>query len=72
MAVRVFALIAVCAAWCGDRLRPLHRSERGEGVISVAIAVLIMALIGGGLYVVFDRAVGGAETRIEESIDGIG
>lgn len=72
MAVRLLALLAVCAAWCTDRLRPLHRSERGEGVISVAIAVLIMAIIGAGLWTVFNRAVGGAEEQIECEIGAVG
>lgn len=72
MVVRVLALLALCAAWCTDRLRPLHRSERGEGVISVAIAVLIMAILGAGLWTVFNGAVGGAEERICADVARIG
>lgn len=30
-----------------------ERDERGEGVISLAIAVLIMAVIGAAMFVVF-------------------
>ena len=33
--------------------RRLSRQERGEGVISLAIAVLIMAVIGAAMFVVF-------------------
>lgn len=72
MVVRVLALLAVCTAWCADRLRPLHRAERGEGVISVAIAVLIMAIIGAGLWTVFDTSIEGAETRICQDVARIG
>ncbi|MGH9095501.1 MAG: hypothetical protein ACRDXE_10105 [Acidimicrobiales bacterium] len=32
----------------------LRRDERGEGVISAAIAVLIMAFIGVGMWVAFN------------------
>ncbi len=31
-----------------------HRDDRGEGVISTAIAVLIMALLGAAMWVTFD------------------
>lgn len=33
--------------------RRTSREERGEGVISLAIAVLIMAVIGAAMFVVF-------------------
>lgn len=33
--------------------RRTHRDDRGEGVISLAIAVLIMAVIGAAMFVVF-------------------
>ena len=33
---------------------PRRRDERGEGVISAAIAVLIMAFIGVGMWVAFN------------------
>lgn len=33
--------------------RRASREERGEGVISLAIAVLIMAVIGAAMFVVF-------------------
>lgn len=72
MVVRVLALLALCAAWCTDRLRPLHRSERGEGVISVAIAVLIMAIIGAGLWTVFNNSITTAESNICSNINEIG
>jgi hypothetical protein len=36
------------------RRQPRSRDERGEGVISAAIAVLIMAFIGVGMWVAFN------------------
>ncbi len=36
------------------RRRLRRRDERGEGVISAAIAVLIMAFIGVGMWVAFN------------------
>jgi type IV secretory pathway VirB2 component (pilin) len=50
-----------------DRLR---RSEAGEGVISAAIAVLVMAFIGVMMWVAFsgsfDRAAGSVDDRIDQ------
>jgi hypothetical protein len=45
--------------------------ESGEGVISAAIVVLIMAVIGGAMFVVFSDAFGGAADRITDEIDTI-
>lgn len=46
--------------------------ERGEGVISTAIAVLIMALIGLLMWTVFQRVFNDAGTRIESNVNDIG
>lgn len=46
--------------------------ERGEGVISTAIAVLIMALIGLLMWTVFQRVFNNAGTRIESNVNDIG
>jgi hypothetical protein len=51
-----------------DRFRA---EDAGEGVISAAIVVLIMAVIGGAMFVVFSDAFGGASERITEEIDTI-
>lgn len=48
-----------------------RNDARGEGVISAAIVVLIMAVIGGAMFVVFNEAFGGASERITEEIDTI-
>jgi type IV secretory pathway VirB2 component (pilin) len=51
-------------------LERLQRSEAGEGVISAAIAVLVMAFIGVMMWVAFsgsfDRAAGSVDDRIAE------
>jgi uncharacterized membrane protein YedE/YeeE len=52
----------------GTRLRECA----GEGVISVAIVVLIMAVIGAAMYVIFSRTVGDAALRIEHEVQQIG
>jgi hypothetical protein len=47
-------------------------NERGEGVISTAIAVLIMALIGLLMWTVFQRVFTDAGTKIESNVNNIG
>lgn len=47
-------------------------SQAGEGVISTAIAVLIMALIGGLMWVAFQGVFRGAADRIEGEVQQIG
>jgi hypothetical protein len=47
-------------------------SEAGEGVISTAIAVLIMALIGAGMWVAFDQVFRDASGRVQDSVSEIG
>lgn len=46
--------------------------EAGEGVISTAIAVLIMALIGAAMWLVFSGVIGQAEERIRTAVIEIG
>ena len=46
-------------------LRDRLRDDRGEGVISMAIAVLIIAGIGGILWLVFE----GAADTVGDSVD---
>ena len=46
--------------------------ERGEGVISTAIAVLITAFIGAAMWVAFDLIWGNAEGNIEGQVNRIG
>lgn len=46
--------------------------DRGEGVISAAIAVLIIAFIGAAMWVAFDRIWTDAEGNIETQVGNIG
>ena len=48
------------------------RSEVGEGVISTAIAVLIMALVGLAMWQLFDRVFTNAGSEIESNVNQIG
>ena len=48
------------------------RDEAGEGVISTAIAVLIMALIGLLMWTVFQRVFTNAGDQIESNVNDIG
>jgi hypothetical protein len=46
--------------------------DRGEGVISSAIAVLIVAFIGAAMWVAFDQIWTDAEANIETQVGTIG
>ena len=50
----------------------LARDERGEGVISAAIAVLIMAALGALMWVGFKELWDNASTQTSEQINQIG
>jgi type II secretory pathway component PulK len=50
----------------------MERSERGEGVISAAIAVLIMAFLGAAMWVGFNSIWGDAEDNIDKQVTEIG
>jgi len=48
------------------------RSERGEGVISVAIAVLIMAFLGAAMWLAFKGIFDSASEKTKGEVDKIG
>lgn len=48
------------------------RSERGEGVISTAIAVLIVAFLGIALWTGFDAMMNDATDRTRDQVEQIG
>jgi hypothetical protein len=52
----------------GTRLR----GDRGEGVISTAIAVLIVAFIGAAMWVAFNAIWNDAEANIQREVGNIG
>jgi hypothetical protein len=54
------------------RVRDRLVDQHGEGVISTAIAVLIMALIGLLMWTVFQNVFNDAGERIEKNVSDIG
>lgn len=70
MEIGVRALVAWQMLKLGVRER--LTDEHGEGVISTAIAVLIMALIGLLMWTVFQRVFNSAGDRIESNVNDIG
>ena len=53
-------------------LRARFAEEVGEGVISTAIAVLIMALLGGAMWLAFRGIFDGATQKAGTAVDSIG
>ena len=49
-----------------------RRGDRGEGVISTAIAVLIMALLGAAMWLTFDSIWSDTAENTEEQVNIIG
>jgi len=49
-----------------------RRGERGEGVISTAIAVLIMALLGAAMWLTFDSIWSDTAENTEDQVNIIG
>lgn len=54
------------------RLRTRLHDQHGEGVISAAIAVLVMAVIGAAMYAAFTVTFSNAQTTIDDKIAEIG
>lgn len=52
--------------------RRIIRSDRGEGVISTAIAVLVMAFIGAAMWVTFNAVWNDTAENTEEQVEIIG
>ena len=72
--MRVELAVRVAVAYRGAVMRARSRltDELGEGVISTAIAVLIMALIGLAMWQLFDRVFTDAGQDIESNVNQIG
>lgn len=49
----------------------MHGDQRGEGVVSVAIAVLIMAFLGAIMFAGFKLTLGKAQSRTDCQVSGI-
>jgi hypothetical protein len=52
--------------------RPRARGELGEGVISAAIAVLIMAFLGAAMWIGFQKMWKSTEATTNEKVEQIG
>jgi hypothetical protein len=50
----------------------MRRDERGEGVISAAIAVLIMAFLGVAMWIAFKATLSGATSNVNRQVTNIG
>ncbi|MGI8711235.1 MAG: hypothetical protein ACR2LA_09615 [Acidimicrobiales bacterium] len=66
VAVRSLALSAQ------DRLDRLRADERGEGVISAAIAVLVMAFLGAAMWLAFKGMFSKTTDNTRDQVDQIG
>jgi hypothetical protein len=54
------------------RRRDNDNDERGEGVISAAIAVLVMAFIGVGMWIAFNTTFSHAAKHVDNQVNCIG
>ena len=54
------------------RLHAMRRDDRGEGVISVAIAVLIMAFLGAAMWIGFQQMWKSTEATTNTKVQQIG
>ena len=54
------------------RLAVRFADERGEGVISAAIAVLIIAFLGAAMWLFFDNLWGSTSANISDQVGEIG
>lgn len=58
--------------WLRRLGRRVRLRETAEGVISAAIAVLIMAFIGAAMWVAFNGVFEDASTQVENQVSRIG
>lgn len=67
--IKVWLLQQTAKTWLYGRVIP---DEQGEGVISAAIAVLIMAFLGVGLWLAFKAILGNATAKVSNQVSQIG
>lgn len=68
VAIRLAVAVRLVATDVASRAR----NERGEGVISAAIAVLIMAFLGVAAWLAFKGIFDSASDKAEQQVDQIG
>ena len=61
-----------CYVWQLNYRARLSADERGEGVISAAIAVLIMAFLGVVVWVGFKATLDNTQKKVDKQVDQIG
>ena len=61
---------SMVAAWVTIRYRFIE--ERAEGVISMAIAILIVAVIGAAAFALFRNILDGAGAKASTQVNNIG
>jgi hypothetical protein len=61
-------LVDVIALWLLRR----WRDQRGEGVISTAIAVLVVAFLGAAMYLVFTQVLNDSGSKASTTVNNIG
>ena len=67
---RAHLLTLACRLQLSDRLE--QKDERGEGVISMAIAVLIVAFLGAAAWLAFKGLLDGTKEKAETQIARVG
>lgn len=67
----VFRKIWLAGQGLWARCRARTMAQAGEGVISTAIAVLIMALIGAAMWALFQTVFNDAGERIQDNVEQI-
>ena len=72
MSHRVLVAYIQARAWCVTSTRRILHDDRGEGVISAAIAVLIIAGIGALMWVGFKAIWEDTETNTKDKVAEIG
>jgi hypothetical protein len=69
--MRVTGFLVMVALWRADLARR-WQDDAGEGVMSAALAVLIMAILGVALWGVLNGSMSSATGRITEAVNNIG
>ena len=65
-------LVLRAYVWARTLPRAIRRDEAGEGVISTAIAVLIMAALGAAMWVGFNALWNNTSQRTTNQVNTIG
>lgn len=72
--LRLWAWQEANRTWAIGRLVERRRcaDERGEGVISAAIAVLVFAFLGALMWVGFKATLGNTQSNVDDQVNQIG